>query len=329
MSPPQTGPRDAVIAAERAYALAVRSFDAAHMRFVIADAHLEALLLASRISEAGCLAEGLRREAATLSGAAMVFSNALAGRTALTAGHLQEADALLQPAVDLLIAVGESNGFGHRYRLPTIVSLAIQARYDNAAAALAVLERCRHPSWRNLDYEYELAQAWVAACQEAVSQAVGIALASAEMCCVNGQFAAEALFADRCTVRRQRLRSPPAGAAVARGGRSHRSGGEVRRRLSRGDGAALAAVSEQYEQIGDLVAAVEAASHAASVYRRDELRGSALTCGARAAALANSATAQALQRCGRPGSGCHSPNAGTRSRCCSRWGYPAARLRSG
>jgi hypothetical protein len=74
---------DAVAAADRAYAIAVGSFDAAHMRFVIADAHLEALLLAGRIAEAGCLAERLRQEAATLPGAAMLFSTALAGCAAL------------------------------------------------------------------------------------------------------------------------------------------------------------------------------------------------------------------------------------------------------
>ena len=60
--------------------------------------------------------------------------------------------------------------------------------------------------------------------------------------------------------------------------------------LAAGDGAALAAVSEDFERMGDLVAAVDAAAHAAMAYRGQGLRGSGLGCSARAEALA--------QRCG-------------------------------
>ena len=56
--------------------------------------------------------------------------------------------------------------------------------------------------------------------------------------------------------------------------------------LATGDGAELAAVSEEFERMGDLVAAVDAAAHAAIAYRRQELRGSALGCSTRAEALA-------------------------------------------
>jgi DNA-binding CsgD family transcriptional regulator len=48
----------------------------------------------------------------------------------------------------------------------------------------------------------------------------------------------------------------------------------------------LTSVSEEYEKIGDLVAAADAAAHAAVVYRRDDKRGSALGRSARADALA-------------------------------------------
>ena len=52
------------------------------------------------------------------------------------------------------------------------------------------------------------------------------------------------------------------------------------------DAAELAAVSEDFESMGDLVAAVDAAAHAAIGYRRQDLRGSALGCSTRADALA-------------------------------------------
>jgi DNA-binding CsgD family transcriptional regulator len=56
--------------------------------------------------------------------------------------------------------------------------------------------------------------------------------------------------------------------------------------LHDGDGAELAAVSDEFVRMGDLVAAVDAAAHAAITYRRQDLRGSALGCSTRAEALA-------------------------------------------
>jgi DNA-binding CsgD family transcriptional regulator len=52
-------------------------------------------------------------------------------------------------------------------------------------------------------------------------------------------------------------------------------------------------VAEEFERMGDLIAAVDAAAHAAIAYRRKDLRGSALRCSARAEALA--------QQCGGAG----------------------------
>ena len=52
------------------------------------------------------------------------------------------------------------------------------------------------------------------------------------------------------------------------------------------DAAELTALSEEFERLGDLVTAVDAAAHAALAYRQLERRGSALTCSSRAEALA-------------------------------------------
>ena len=57
--------------------------------------------------------------------------------------------------------------------------------------------------------------------------------------------------------------------------------------LSVGDAAELSAVSEEFEDIGDLIAAMDAAAHAALVHRRAERKGSSLTCSARADELAH------------------------------------------
>jgi DNA-binding CsgD family transcriptional regulator len=278
---------EAVAAAERAYAIAVRAFDAAHMRFVIADAHVGALLLAGRIAEARSLAERLRREAETLPGAAVLFTTALAGRSALGAGLLEDAGALLRPAVDLLAAAGERNGLGYRYGLPTVIALAIRGLDHDAAAAVEALEERRHPSWRYLDYEYGIAQAWVAACHGALSEAIRTALSAAEIACTNGQLAAEVMclqtaaqFGD--STQASRLRELEAMVEGPRAGLAARFAAAI----EASDGAELTTVSEQFEQMGDLVAAVDAAAHAAIIYRRRDLRGSALKCSSRAGALA-------------------------------------------
>jgi DNA-binding CsgD family transcriptional regulator len=55
--------------------------------------------------------------------------------------------------------------------------------------------------------------------------------------------------------------------------------------LRDGDAVGLAAVSNDFESMGDLVAAVDAAAHAAIGYRRQELHGSAWGCSTQADAL--------------------------------------------
>lgn len=276
---------EAVAAARGGYRITDGSFDAAHTRFVIADAHIGALLLAGHIREAVGEAEQLSARSAELPGVAQLFGSALAGRAALGAGRLDTAAKLLDPVVEMLRAAGESNGFGYRFHLPRVAALAIRGLADDAG--VAELDTCRHPSWQYLGYEHELARAWVAATQGAVSQAVGIALEAAGTARASGQLAAEvwclqtaAQFGDHSrTPRLDELtglvQGPRVGAAAA-----------LCRALARDDGDGLVMASTEFEEFGDLVAAADAAGLAAAAYRRKDMRGSALAAAARASALA-------------------------------------------
>ena len=179
------------------------------------------------------------------------------------------------PVVEAVFASDETNGWGYRCQLPLTIALAMRGSADKATAALATVERLRHPSWRYLDYEYALAHAWVAACQGAVSEAIKILLSAAETASANGQFAAEVMclqtatqFGDRSG--EPRLRELAAIVEGPRAGLAARFAAALRA----GDGAGLAAVSEDFERMGDLVAAVDAAAHAAIAYRCQGLRGS-------------------------------------------------------
>lgn len=280
--------------ADAGYRAATRRFDAPQMRFNIADAHLSALLLAGRITDAGEVAEDVGRQAADLPGEAQLLGAAVAGRAALGAGKLDVACRLLGQAALGLSAAGHAMGWGYRYNVVRVTALAMHGDSTEAAAVLAALDEVRRP-FRSLDYEVSLARAWVAASQGAVSEAIAIASSAAERAGANGRFGAEVLclqtatqFGDRGGAPRLReleslVEGPRVGVAV-----------RFAAALHDGDGKELATVSEAFEELGDLVAATDAAAHAALAHRRHDQRGSALACSTRATALA--------QRCGGVGS---------------------------
>jgi DNA-binding CsgD family transcriptional regulator len=293
---------EAVAVADAGYAIAARAFDAPHMRFNIADAHVSALLLAGRIADALDLAERVRRQAADLPGAAQLLGAAVAGRAALGAGRLDTASVTLEQAAEGLSAT-HATGWGYRYHVPRTTALAVRGSTREAAAMLAVLNKLPRP-FRSLDYESSLARAWVVASQGAVSEAITAVLSAAERAAAAGQFAAEVVclqtatqFGDRTsTPRLHELESIVEGPRVGLAARFAVA-------LRDSDAAELSSVSEEFERMGDLVAAVDAAAHAALAYRSKGLRGSALSCSVRVDALAEQcggASTPALRQASEP-----------------------------
>lgn len=272
---------EAAAAASAGYPVAVRGF------VIITDAHVGALLLAGQIAEATAAAKWLRQRACNVSGPGHLHSAPVAARAALGAGRLDTACALLEPIIDTLVGSGERNGWGYRCQIPHTIALAMRGSTNEAIAAFARLEQQRHPAWRYLDYEYELACAWVAACQGAVNSAITTARSAARLARTNGQFAAEVMclqtavqFGDQSSAPRLRglesiVEGPRAGVAA-----------RFAEALHAGNAAVLASVSQEFERMGDLVVALDAAAHAAIAYRRQDKRGSALGCSTRAEALA-------------------------------------------
>ena len=268
------------------YAEATRSLDAPQMRFNIVDAHVSALLLSGRVHDAVAVAERAREQAADLPGTANLLGAAVAGRAALGAGDLTTACSLLQQAAAGLSASGHVIGWGYSYRFPLSTALAIRGASGEAAAGFAALHELRRP-FRALDYERNLACSWVAASQGAVSEAIEVTLSAAERARASEQFAIEVMclqtvtqFGNRsCAPRLRELETMVEGPRV---GVAARFAGA----LKDGDAAGLVEVSAEFERMGDLVAAVDAAAHAAIAYRHDGHRGSALGCSTRAGALA-------------------------------------------
>ncbi len=280
---------EAVAVADAGYTVATRSFDAPQMRFNIADSHVGALLLAGRIGEAVEVAERVRRQAIDLPGAAQLLGAAVAGRAALGAGRLDAASSLLEPAAEGFSA-SHAIGWGYRYCVPYTTALGMRGSTADAVAALSALDKQLRP-FRSLDYERSVARAWAAANQGAVSEAITILLSAADRAAANGQFAAEVIcrqsaaqFGDHSSA--ERLGELEAIVEGPRVGLAARFAAALRD----GDAAELSSVSEEFERVGDVVAAVDAAAQAALTYRRHGQRGSALGCSTRADALA--------ERCG-------------------------------
>lgn len=280
---------DAVSTAEAGYLAADRSLDAPHMRFNIADAHVAALALAGRLGDAIEVADRVRVAAAELPGAAQLLGPAVAGRALLAAGQLDAGVELLQQAV-LGLSATHSSGWGHRYRIPLATALAMRGSLAEASTALATIDRGRR-AFRQLDYEHSLAKAWLVANEGSVSEAITIARCAAVRARDDGRFAAEVLCLQTatqfgCHTGAARLAELTALVDGPRAAVAARFASALRAE----DAAELVCVSEHFERIGDLVGAADAAAHAALVHRRQDRRGSALTCSSRAATLA--------QRCG-------------------------------
>jgi DNA-binding CsgD family transcriptional regulator len=281
---------EAVAIADAGYAISTRCSDAPHMRFNIADAHIGALLLAGSIDAALEVAVRERGHAADLPGAAHVLGGAIAGRAALGAGRLDTACPLLQQAIAAFSTSGHDIGWGYRYRIPLTTALAMRGLTHDAVETLAALDELQRP-YRSLGYERSLARAWVAGGQGAISEAIGILRSAAEMAAANRSFAAEVMclqaavqFGDRtCAPRLGELEAIVEGPRVGLAARFATA-------LAEDDAAELSLVSEGFEEMGDVVAAVDAVAHATMAYRRKDLRGSALGCAAQAEAMA--------QRCG-------------------------------
>ena len=276
---------ESVAVAEAGYTVATRTLDAPHMRFNIADAEVSALLLSGRITDALKVAERTSEQAADLPGAAQLLGPAVAGRAALGAGDLHSARLLLKEASEGL-SRSHPIGWGYRYVFPYVTALAMCGAIEEAAAGLGALDKVQR-TFRPLDFERSLARAWVAAGQGAVTEAIAILLSEAEGARATGRFAAEVLclqtatqFGDRTTAPRlTELDSVVEGPRVGLAGRFAVA-------MRDGDAAELTSVSEDFERMGDLVAAVDAAAQAALAHRRSDRRGSALGSAARAEALA-------------------------------------------
>jgi DNA-binding CsgD family transcriptional regulator len=253
----------------------------------LAEFHAYALLAAGYVDEAAVVAEQENQRCVVYPGVAQWMASAALGLTAVGKGDLTAALPHFRSASEGFGEHGDGAGVFDRIGIPRTEALARSGHVDEAIASLQSLQQSRHPTWRFLEPDYLLATAWVSAAQDRIAEAREITSHAAEFARSHGQPAREVLCLQTAVQlgdtsgaeRLAELATQVQGVRAPLAARYARS-------LARDDGAGLDAVSHDFEGMGDVLAAADAAAQAAASFRLAGLRGSALTASARAQSLA-------------------------------------------
>lgn len=229
-------------------------------------------------------ARRMQAASADLPGPARLMGLVVAGHAALACGRLGDALPLLREAWAGLADSGHEFRFRCRTLLAT--ALAQAGRTAQAAPLLSGVVAEQHPAYGLYVPDDLLARAWGAAAEGATTEALGHAVAAADLAREAGSPAYEVLAWQTtvqlgdATAALPRLTplaglSPRAVAALAHA-----------RAWADEDGRALLEAAEAWGRLGDLLAAGDAAAQAADVHRRQGRQGSALSAAGLAEKLA-------------------------------------------
>lgn len=272
--------------AEEGYRIANENPETIYQTVALAEFHVVALWLAGYVHEATDVADRIFHDFNDMPGRMHAMSVSIRGLAALGAGHTQQAHAYLLEGTDGYEDT-DSTGYWYRFSLFSIHALAMDGNRFAAAKLLEGVNSHLHPSFGYVRSEHLLASAWVAAAGGEMSTAISKARQAAEFAAQHRQWQREMFclhiatrFGDSTTARRLRelvgrVDGPRVTAAAM-----HATSLEDENPVGLHD------ASLQFEKMGDLSAAADAAAHAATVYRRRDRNGSALTEAERAQRLA-------------------------------------------
>ncbi len=229
-------------------------------------------------------ANRMQDASADLPGPARLMGLVVVGHAALAAGRVRDAVSLLREAW----AGFAESGHEFRFRCRTLLATALAQAGDaeGAGPLVAGLAAERHPAYTFYLPDDLLAKAWGAAAEGSTTEALGHAVAAADLARETGASGYEVIawqtavqLGDASALPRlQELErmSPRAALACAHG-----------RAWAEEDGQALVETADAWAGLGDLLAAGDAAAQAADVHRRHGRQGSALTAAALAEKLAD------------------------------------------
>jgi DNA-binding CsgD family transcriptional regulator len=252
--------------------------------FGLADWQVLGHRLAGTLDRADDQARRMRAASADLPGPARLMGLVVAGHAAFAGGRVRDALLLLSEAWAGLADSGHE--FRFRCRTLLAATLAQAGQTARAAPLLAGIVAGQHPAYRLFAPDDLLARAWGAAAEGSMTEAIGHAVAAADLARETGAPAYEVLAWQTAIQFGDATAALPRLAALAELGpravvaRSHA------RAWADQDGELLLEASDAWTRLGDLVAAGDAAAQAADVHRRQGRHGSALSAAALAQKLA-------------------------------------------
>lgn len=254
----------------------------------VTEFHTFALAAAGRIPDAVEIAEGHCRAQRDEPVAIRAVASEILGMAMLAAGDLQAALRLLPDEItdEMTNNFNVANSF-YRFHLMRAQALARSGDADAAERALTTARTHRHPAYVYVASTEMLTAAWLAAVRSRTTEARRLAREAAEFARAHHQFAREVCYlqtavqfddvdaAGRLAELATQVQGPRATVAA-----------RYAAALSADDAAELEGASTDFEDIGDLLAAADAAGQAAVSYRRAGRAGSAMTAASRARSLA-------------------------------------------
>lgn len=270
----------------RAREVARRCGETSVVRMTQGSFEIPAFCWLGLIAEAERLAAEYRELVQPAAGPAKPIATMFVGQAALARGRVGLAVRRLREA-QAGLAGQDPGAFLWISQLSLTQALAVSEETTEARRALAEAESRRHPSIAWLLPELVLARAWVAAAEGATTEAIALAYQAAEVAAAGGQAALEVValqaavrFDDRNAADRLAELATQVGGPRAPAVARHAAA------LAGDDGDALHAASVQLEQMGDVLAAADAAAQAASAHTRRGRRGAGEVAAARAQRLA-------------------------------------------
>ncbi|WP_048555298.1 AAA family ATPase, partial [Nostocoides japonicum] len=255
-------------AATAAYVAAGEAFNLGQPRIGFANYFLLGLVLSGYVAEAEALVRRVDDDVDEGLPVPRLTVAVLRSIAALAAGRVRESRRYAAEAIAGLEGHDDS-GWVLQATIPYVTASALLGERDTAAAAVPRLMRVRHPAHALLEPEELLAQAWVAACSGATSVGVAHARRAAELARTRGQPARE-LTALHVALRLGDVEAAPRVEELAPSLAGPRAPAVLlhARGLAADDGKALLEASARLEELGDRVAAADAAAQAATAFAR-------------------------------------------------------------
>lgn len=278
---------DAVATATSCYDVLDSSQQGNFLSQALVEFHAFALTISGRIHDAAELVERHRHDCAASPSTAKAMASAITGMVALTAGDLRTAlrhlpsESAADDADMVLI-----NSF-YRFHLLRTQALARSGDVVAAEQAMRVAQTDRHPTYVLVELNSLLAEAWLAAARQRLSEARELIRRATEFARDHGQLAREV----HCLQMAAQLDDPDAAARLAElaivvEGPRVAVAAAYAEAVNLDDAAQLTKASVDFEAMGDRLAAADAAAQAATSHRRAGRAGSAMTAASRAARLA-------------------------------------------